>query len=163
MNSRAFEAHLVFLNNADLLELPKASDDNYSLKFAEENAIKSVPLPHLRRKAMKKGADMVGAIRSDSGMDGIGAAEDSGEGNNSGEGGGSGERDDSGECNDSREDQDSGECNDLEENDQDEEHQALHNNLETEHVTTVVCGWMKTFISHYAAKRILEHHFVLSI
>ena len=148
MNSRAFEAHLGFLNNAKLLQLPNTRDEEYYSKFAKDNFIQSVPLPRYRRKAMTKGED-IGAMRSDSG-----------EGNDSGEGRGSGECDDSGERNDSGADQDSGEYDDLEESsdldDEDEEYQALHDNLETEHLTSVVYGWMKTFISHYAAKRILE-------
>jgi len=148
MNSQAFKAHLGFLNNAKLLQLPNARDKEYYSKFAKDNFIRSVPLPHYQRRAMKKGEDM-GALHLDSGQ-----------GNDLGEGGGSGERDDSNERNDLGADQDSGEYDDLEESydldDEDEEHQALHDNLETEHLTSVVYGWMKTFISHYAAKRILE-------
>jgi len=58
-------------------------------------------------------------------------------------------------CKDSGEGQGSGECNEV-----NVEQQSFRDQKTDHRIVSVICGWLKSLISHYSSKRMLEDHWV---
>ena len=173
LNSHALASLLRFLADIDALELPIRMSP-YDAVFASKNHMEPVPLRRDRKKAKKRSLDVEVTKSSQNSGEGkhpnacvihrkhlherLGEAEDEGVGQKDLEGHesddlceadsvcarrNSGEGDDSGE---------GGEVN--------EEQQTFHDQKTERGIASVICGWLKSLISHYSSKRILEDHCV---
>jgi hypothetical protein len=135
LNSSALSSHLKFLESCS--QLTSKILETESAQFAMENRIYSVALPHRWSKAKNNGEGDSGKCK-DSGKDkDLGEVEDEGE-----------EEEEEGEG--------EGEGNDID--DQEDEELPFKEQVEVEGLLPTILGWMKTFISHYVAKQILEHY-----